>query len=291
MKFWLWEKSAFAFAILVVVGSTIFSGHSATPDGAGPATLRELTPNSGQDNDPDETAGSRSEFIPWQPPCASSRAGSWTCELFGPPDLRYDATSQQFTIVLPDRERCGEDDAARFDPKLVAVRRAPFRLQLVGYFGEGVDAAGTFANLKTGETILARAGRAVPELGLTISKFSVVQQPVAIPESMTNLVSVARAEVMDTSSGEKVVLTDQECTYGQALLAELRVDDVAGPALEVREDDVIQEGAVRFRIMKIRLNPPEVDIARLATDGTAVEQRTLMPAPSQSAAESDHRPP
>jgi hypothetical protein len=290
MKSWFRGRSSIGFAILMVVGSIVISSAGAALDDAGPATLPKDTPSAAQEDGPDETAASGPLVIPWLPPLALSRGDSWTCELFGPPNLRYDAALQQFTIAPPDRELRGEDEAARFGPELVAVRRAPFRLQLVGYFGEGADATGTFANLKTGETFLARAGRAVPELGLTILKFSVVRQPVSAPESMTTLALVARAEVMDSSSGEMVILTDQEYSHGNALLAELRIDAVAGHSLEVREGEEIQSDAIHFRIMKMRLNPPELDMARLAADGTVVEQRTVVPAPMQSTAERDHGP-
>ncbi len=209
------EKIAFTFASLVVAGTTIIFGSGAELE---KAAAKPIPPGAAEQSRvvaAAETVGSEWSKAAWLPPTALSRDGAWTYELFGPPEIHFDASSQQLMVVSPDKVSAGANKIVPDDdgPELVAIHRVPFRLQLVGHFGEGADATGTFANMKTGETFLARAGREVPELGLTIAKFKVARQPVAIPDSMTTIESVAAAEVVDTSSGEATVLTDRAWVY------------------------------------------------------------------------------
>ncbi|MBK8856713.1 MAG: hypothetical protein IPN11_03245 [Opitutaceae bacterium] len=215
MTAWSGEKIAFTFAALVAAGSTIIFANGAALEKAEvkPIPPYVAGPSREETAEETETADSGWSGVPWLLPTAWSRDDAWNYELFGPPEIHDDASAEQLMVASPDRESGGVDEIVPGGPERMATPRVPFRLQLVGHFGEGEEATGTFANLKTGETFLARAGREVPDLGLTITKFKVVRQPVAIPDSMTTVEAVAAAEVLDPASGEVTVLTDREWVY------------------------------------------------------------------------------
>jgi hypothetical protein len=213
MKVWSEEKIAFAFASLLVVGSTVIFGSSGEMEKTDEKSMPPRAPEQSRVVVMGETTGAGLAGAPWLPPSAGPREAAWIYELFGPPEIHFDASSQQLLAVSPNKETGGVDETGSGGREKAAIQRVPFRLQLVGHFGEGPDATGTFANMKTGETFLARAGRRVPELGLVIAQFKVTRLPVAIPDSMTTVESVAAAEVLDQASGEVTVLTDREWVY------------------------------------------------------------------------------
>jgi len=213
MKAWFWEQIAFTCALLVVAGSMIIFGSGAGLEKAEARPILPYTPGQMREGAADETAGPVWTGTPWLPPSALSQEEAWIYELFGPPEIHYDAALQQLKVASLNNEPGRADGTMTDVPELMAIHRVPFRLQLVGHFGEGSEATGTFANMKTGETFLALAGREVPELDLTIAKFNVARQPVAIPDSMTTVESVAAAEVLDKATGERTVLTDREWVY------------------------------------------------------------------------------
>ena len=213
MRAWCGEKIAVTLAALVVAGSTIIFGSGAGLENAAAKPVSTYPVEQPRNGIADETAGPGGTGAPWLPPSDSPRAEAWTYELFGPPEIHYDARSQQLRITPPDQASDEADGTVPGGPEAVTIPRVPFRLQLVGHFGDGADATGTFANINTGETFLARAGRKVPELGLTIAKFKVARQSVAIPNSMSTVESVAAAEVLDPASGEVTVLTDRAWVY------------------------------------------------------------------------------
>lgn len=217
MTAWSGEKIAFTIAALVAAGSAIIfasgAGIEKSEAKSIPPCVAEPSREATAEETETETADTGWSGVPWTPPTAWSRDDAWNNELFGPPEIHDDASAQQLKVASPDWEAGGVDEIVPGGPERMAIHRVPFRLQLVGHFGEGEDATGTFANLETGETFLARAGREVPDLGLTIVKFKVARQPVAIPDSMTTVEAVAAAEVLDPASGEVTVLTDREWVY------------------------------------------------------------------------------
>jgi hypothetical protein len=223
----------------------------------------------------------------WDAPPAQRRGKDWVYDVFTPPEIFYDERSKQFSISPPLPEPVVEDKAEVAPPppfglELVGVRRALFRLQLIGYAGGEGNYRGLFENAVTTETFLATRGRKLPALELTIEEFAVRRQPVTLPDSMTTSRLVATAVVRDERTGETVNLTDGERFYPAAPVATVVTDGDRAQHEAHVGDRVEADGAV-FRIDKIQLAPPSVDVTKVGAD-QLTEQRTLLVQPAASAA-------
>lgn len=208
----------------------------------------------------------------WSAPKAQARGPEWVYDVFTPPEIFYDPDKQTFSVksqlppavekpvVAPDSE-----------PTLLAVRRADFPLQLLGYLGEGKDALGLFENRISSETLLLRAGDRVADLGLTIAEFRVERVAIEIPDSMTVYEPQAMAVARDVNGGN-VVLRQGLVTPGEGLIA--RIETSAG-TLDLAEGDEFAHGATKYKIQKIRLAPASVDVTKDSPSTSAGETITL----------------
>ena len=211
----------------------------------------------------------------WNPPAAQSRGRDWVYDAFTPPEIFYHARSKQFTVKPPTGVVEGDPEEP-FGLDLVSVRPEPFRLQLIGYFGEGASARGTFQNLLTGEVFLATAGRRVPNLALTIRSLEIRTQPVALADSMTTRQRVATAVVHDERSNRDVTLTHRERQFTGTVSAFVAATGSA-TTREVRVGETFKLGDATYRIDRVQLTPPSVEVTRTAPDPAPPERRTLTP--------------
>jgi hypothetical protein len=215
----------------------------------------------------------------WNPPPPQSRGRDWVYDTFTPPEIFYNARSRQFTVKPPDGFL--DDEPADFGIELVAVRPEPFRLQLIGYVGGDGNWRGTFENLLSGEVFLAGAGRRVPELALEIRSLDVRAQPVALAESMTTQQRVATAVVFDERAGREVTLTHRERRFTDQLSALVAATGATGTR-EVRAGEGAKFGDAVYRIEKIQLTPPSVEVTKEASGAAQPERRTLVPRETES---------
>jgi len=146
----------------------------------------------------------------WSAPISQARGAEWVYDVFTPPEIYYDPRSKEFTVTPP---RAPAAELPDDDGPAPAVRPTAFRLQLVGFVGGEGNYLGTFENLGTTEHILARGGRALPELGLTIRDFQVKSVRRESADSMAANELVATAVVRDERTGADVVLTNLERVY------------------------------------------------------------------------------
>jgi len=100
--------------------------------------------------------------------------------VFTPPEIYYDGRSREFSVTPPTTSEAAARDDSRPAPA------APFRLQLVGFVGGEGSYRGMFENLATTEHFLARSGRALPELEVTIRDFQVQRVRRESPDGMAN---------------------------------------------------------------------------------------------------------
>ena len=156
------------------------------------------------------------------------------------------------------------------------MRPEPFRLQLIGYVGGEGNWRGTFQNLVSGEVFLAGAGRRMPDLGLTIKSLAVAAVPVALTDSMTTRQRVATAVVRDERTGRDLTLTHRERYFTGGLSAQLAAPGESAPR-EVREGETFQLGAASYRVEKIQLAPPAVDVTKESPALAQPDRRTLVP--------------
>jgi hypothetical protein len=154
------------------------------------------------------------EVQEWVEPAPQKSGRSWLFEVFTPPAIYYDSVQGGFTVIDPTVE----DDASSDDtPKESAGSRSePFRLQLVGFVGGEGSYFGAFENLRTTEHFLARGGRQVPGLDVTILDFGVQRETIGSVDSMPVVELVAVAVVRDEQTGERITLTNRERRFGDA---------------------------------------------------------------------------
>jgi hypothetical protein len=211
----------------------------------------------------------------WAPPPAQSRGREWVYDTFTPPQIFFNARSRQFTVKPPAGFIEEEPDEA-FGVELVAVRPEPFRLQLMGFIGDEGNWRGTFENLRSGEVFLASAGRRVPNLALYIKSLDVRSQPVATRETMTTRQRVATAVIHDEKTGRDVTLTHRERHFTSTLSALLAAPGET-TTREARVGDAFKLGPATYRIDRIGLTPPSVEITKEAPTLTQPDRRTLTP--------------
>lgn len=211
----------------------------------------------------------------WNQPVAQSRGRDWVYDTFTPPEIFYNARSKHFT-VKPPVAASDELPEEPFGLELVAVRPEPFRLQLIGYVGGEGNWRGTFQNLVTGEVFLASAGRRVPNLALTIKALDVRAVDVALPKSMTTRQRVATAVVHDERTKRDVTLTHRERQFTGGLSAFVAPAGESG-AREVREGESFKLGDASYRVEKISLAPPSIEVTKEASTLAQPDRRTLTP--------------
>jgi len=202
---------------------------------------------------------------PWQPPSTQSRGPRWVYDLFTPPSISYDAQTGQFDVTPPLDPARENGSAAPPGVELIAVRRDPFRLQLVGYVGGEGAFLGTFEDLATGEVFLAGPGRQLPGLGLEIAEFTVQRRPVPIGDGTTSKQRVATAVVRDTRTGRITTLTADERAYTEELCAVLSSDEDGDEfTREVHRGDVFQSSDRTYRIKRLQLDPSAVEFSQIS---------------------------
>lgn len=208
----------------------------------------------------------------WTRPAAQSAGGEWVYELFTPPVIYYQATAHAFTVTPPVDP--AEKPRSPFGLELLAVRREPFRLQLVGYVGAPGGYTAAFVSAETTQTLLARPGQRFDQLGLVLKAFELRRVSVGASASDAGPV----ATLHDERSGAEVTLDARGPALTDTPLAVLRVGagTTAKPRV-VRQGDVLRQDDAIFRVERIQLDPPEVVVARQARGQSHPETRVLRP--------------
>ncbi|MBL9188868.1 MAG: hypothetical protein JNK23_15400 [Opitutaceae bacterium] len=211
----------------------------------------------------------------WAAPVAQSRGREWIYDTFTPPEIFYNTRSKQFT-VKPPSSLVDEAEFETFGVELVAVKPEPFRLQLIGYSGGPGAWRGTFSNMITGETVLAGAGRRLPNLALTIKSLEVATQTVRLGESMPVRQTVATAVVLDEKSNRETTITNLSRVFTGTVFAFVSSPGAPG-VREVRAGESFKIGEATFRIEKVETTPPAIDVVKTSPSLTQPDRRTLTP--------------
>jgi hypothetical protein len=269
------DKLLLVTGVLLVAGSAAVFGtlsvrHRAQAGGPPPTVQLAATPyqSTAPDAPPVKTET-------WGAPVAQSRGREWIYDTFTPPEIFYNAQSKQFT-VKPPSSLVDDDPNEVYGIELVSVRPEPFRLQLIGYVGGENNWFGTFQNVLSGEVFLGAAGRAVPNLALSIKKLEVSLQSIALADSMTTRQRIATAVVHDQRSRRDVTLTHRERVFTGTMSAFVAAPGESATR-EVRVGDVFKLGEATYRIEKIELTPPSIEVTKEAPTLTQPDRRTLTP--------------
>jgi hypothetical protein len=211
---------------------------------------------------------------PWGKPVAQTSGAGWNYELFTPPVVYYHAGARTFTVTPP--EYFAETNPATFGLELLAVKREPFRLQLVGYVGGPENYTAAFVSEQLPETLLARVGKRFDQLGLALKSFE-IRRIALDPRAAQPIYDVAAvATLHDERSGTEVTLDTRGPKLTDTPLAVLRaVTDPKGEPRVLHQGETFEAGDAMFRIEHIQLDPPEVIVAKQTAGLPFPETRIL----------------
>lgn len=161
--------------------------------------------------------------------------------------------------------------------ELLAVKREPYRLQLVGYYGVPGDYTAAFVSAGSPETLLARVGHRFESLGLVLKNFSVRKSAAENTGGQSGFELTATALLWDEQKQVPVTLVDSERLLTDTPLAILRLNPLPARPTAFRAGDSFQAGATRCRIEHIQLDPAEVVIVRESAGGPDPERLILKP--------------
>lgn len=156
----------------------------------------------------------------------------------------------------------------RSSPTLVATRELPFRLQLIGHFGEGADLSGIFSAEGLAGPLLARGGEELAELGLVVES---IRPGAGADEGRDGVV----ARVWDRRTARAVDLAESVQARSGVGAAMLAPPGLPGEAIEFLVGEVVEFAGEEFRIESIGVSPAEVRLRRLAGSATEEEVEEL----------------
>ncbi|MEO6876169.1 MAG: hypothetical protein ABI222_15235, partial [Opitutaceae bacterium] len=112
-------------------------------------------------------------------------------------------------------------------------------------------------------------GRAIPTLGLVITGFTVEHRSVPLGESMSSIQKVAQAEVRDEQTGQVIALKAGELSLTDELSAVLTTDDDVESPRELRTGEEFSSADYTYRVERLQLEPPSVDLTQIDSDSSA----------------------
>lgn len=210
----------------------------------------------------------------WPQPLAQSRGAEWIYDVFTPPEIYYDATTKQFSVTPPISKPDAPKQEIPFGVELVSIKQDVFRLQLVGYIGGEGDYRGNFENGISGDTIIGRAGKVIPDLGLTIKTFDVKRNVIKSSESMDTIEIEAIAVVVDNKTGEETTLTNKRRLIKGTPIAVLK-ETASGNTLEQKEGGSFVIGDAGYKVVNVTAEPASVVITKTAPALSEPETKTL----------------
>jgi hypothetical protein len=212
----------------------------------------------------------------WPKAAAQSGGAEWVYDVFTPPEIYYDAVSKKFSVTPPVLVVVDTPPPAPFGVELVQIKPDAFRLQLVGYVGSEGDYRGTFENTVSGETVIGRAGKVIPSLGLMIKSFEVKRNAIKSPDSMITYDTEATAVVVDTKSGDQVTLTNKRRSISGEPFAVLKADSSDQPG-QYRAGATFQVGEVKYTVVSVTAEPPSAQVRKESADLKEPITKTLTP--------------
>lgn len=224
----------------------------------------------------------------WAKPAAQSQGSGWLYEVFTPPVIYYNTLAKSFTVTPPMNLAEG---GVPFGLELLDVKFEPYRLQLVGYFGEPGDFLAAFVSPNQPETWLARTGRRFDQLGLILKSFDVKKVVVAHTDAWPVYDVAALAVLFDEKSGTEVVLDSRARKLTATPFAVLRLGADGSAPRTLHEGDTFSDDTGSYRIERIQVDPPEVVVARQTPGLPLPETRILRPAGKDSAQVAGKTPP
>jgi|GEM_PF-548208 hypothetical protein len=217
----------------------------------------------------------------WADAPPQSAGERWIYDVFTPPKIYYNTQTKQFTVVppvyAPPPPTTSEESQAPagFGIELVKVEQPLFRLQLVGYVGEGAQARGNFLNVETGAVVFGATGKKIPELNLEIVHFSAERKVVPQPGGTTLVYTEVSAVVRDTVTGVETTLDHRNRVPDGPLTVTLK-STADGSERTVKSGESFILGDVTYKVGDLVLDPPSAVVTREGGTLSAPETQTLV---------------
>lgn len=222
----------------------------------------------------------------WTAPAPQAAGKDWLFEVFTPPIIYYNQTTKRFTVEQPVYVR--EDPKDPSDPQppkvehygieLVKVTQPLFRLQLVGYVGEGPNARGNFENQLNGDIIFGAAGKKIPALNLEVVSFVAERRRTKVQGGTEIVETICNAVVRDTVTGVETKL-DHKIRTPEGPLEVTFKDELDGGLLTAKSGDTLVVGAHTFVVGELQTTPPSAVVTKSGGDLAAPETTTLLVPP------------
>ncbi len=248
-----------------------------------------LAPSSGAAYEPSAIKIITPETRSWAEATPQKAGEKWIYDVFTPPKIYYNTQTKQFTVVPPEPTplvEIGKPDetlpppVSEFGLDLVKVDQPLFRLQLVGYVGEGAQARGNFLNVRTGAVVFGTTGKKLPDLKLEIVRFSAERKVVPQAGGTTLRYVEVAAVVRDTETGAEIVLDPKGRVPDGPPIVTFKAAD--GAERVAKSGDVFIVGDTTYRVGDLVVEPPSAVVTREGPSVPAPETKTLVippPAP------------
>ncbi len=238
-------------------------------------------PMGGSAYEPSALNVSSSESRSWASPAPQSAGEKWLYDVFTPPKIYYNVQTKKFVVEPPVFVAIDTtvgpvvpDQPVTFGVTLAGVEQPLFRLQLVGYVGEGASARGTFEDQTTKQIIFGTTGKKLPSLNLEIVRFSAERRRTKVAGETEIVEMVCTATVRDTVTGVETNLDVKNRTPEGPIHVVLKLDD--GTERSVPSGETIKIGAFTYVIGTIDSTIPSVVVTKSGGDLEAPETQTLL---------------
>lgn len=258
-------------------------------------------PVSGSPYEPAEIKIADLETNTWARPESQAAGPDWLYQVFTPPVIYYNIESKRFTVTVPRYEqKVGPGDPVdplppvKFGLELVKVTQPLFRLQLVGYVGEGATARGNFENQLTGATLFGATGKKIPDLNLEVVSFVAERRRTKVQGGTEIVETICNAVVRDTVTGVETKL-DHKVRTPEGPLEVTFKNELDGTLLTAKTGDTVTVGAHSFQVGELQTTPPSAVVTKSGGDLAAPESHTLLipppPPPPPVPGENGEMPP
>lgn len=241
-------------------------------------------PSSGAVYEPSAIKIVTPETRSWENAPSQKAGDKWIYDVFTPPKIYYNTQTKQFTVVPPPPPPDPNQTIVvppvpetGFGLDLVKVEQPLFRLQLVGYVGEGAQARGNFLNVQTGAVVFGATGKKIPELNLEIVSFSAERKVVPQPGGTTLRYVEVSAVVRDTVTGVEIKLDPKSRVPEGPLVVTFKTPD--GSERTAKSGDSFTIGETTYKVGDLVLEPPSAVVTREGGPLPAPETKTLVVPP------------
>jgi hypothetical protein len=182
----------------------------------------------------------------WTEPGAQPAGEEWIFDVFTPPVIFFNPSNQQFTVFARP-----EAPPPPFGVQLVAIRRQPYRIQLLGWLGRAGDYRINLENVETGEILLAREGREYRQMDAEVRSFRVERQQVDHGGGTSVFEDVGRVVIFDQRLQQEIELNSVQRRMDETPIAVFRPVLVQGGEITARTGETFTVGDFNFQVESI----------------------------------------